>query len=75
MSITLSLKAPVTKAEIKKEVADFSNQIKLLQADIEVLRLGIQHYRKQCDHKGQVTGMNERDGSWGNPCPTCGYSY
>lgn len=75
MSVTLSLKAPASKEEIKQEIANFNSQITLLQADIDILRLGIQHYRKQCDHKGQRTGMNDRDGSWGAPCPTCGYSY
>ncbi len=30
--------------------------------------------RSGCDHKGATTGYNERDGSWMNPCPTCGES-
>lgn len=71
----ISLKSVVNKQEIKSEVEALRSQIKQRQSEIDLLKHAIQHYQKQCDHAGQVTGSNERDGCWGNPCPTCGYSY
>ncbi len=75
MSIQLNLKAPVTKTEIKSEIAALRAEISAREADLKLLRQAVRHYQSQCDHRGQKTGHNERDGSWGNPCPTCGYSY
>jgi hypothetical protein len=30
--------------------------------------------QSRCKHVGAERGYNERDGSWMNPCPTCGAS-
>ncbi len=73
--MNLTLKLPVTKAEITSELQILRNEVAIRKNEINLLSAAIQHYIKQCDHKGQKTGWNERDGSWGNPCPTCGYSY
>ena len=75
MGVELNLKAPATDLEIRTEVSQFRDRIAVLQSEIALLQQGIRHYQRQCMHVGQVTGRNERDGSWGNPCPTCGYSY
>ena len=71
----LTLKIPCTETEIKEETTKLKQEISIRTAEINMLRQAIGHYQKQCTHSGQVTGMNERDGSWGNPCPICGYSY
>lgn len=71
----LNLKLPCTKEEIKTEVDKLANQIRQRESEIKLLRTAIQHYQNQCDHVGQKTGYNERDGGWGSPCPTCGYAY
>lgn len=71
----ITLKAPADKATIKAEIAKFRGEIARRETEIEILREGIEHYERQCDHAGQKTGYNERDGSWANPCPTCGYCY
>lgn len=71
----LNLKIPASNEEIKAEIAALNNQIKQRTTETELLRYAVGHYRKFCKHEGQVTGRNDRDGSWGNPCPTCGYSY
>lgn len=71
----ITLITPASKAVIKREMKKLRAQVDEREAEIQILRQAMQHYVKQCDHKGQRTGHNERDGSWGNPCPTCGYSY
>ncbi len=69
------LRIPVDKETIKAEIAKLRPQIEARKSEIKMLSEAIRHYQNQCDHAGQVTGHNERDGSWGNPCPTCGYGY
>ncbi len=71
----IDLKLPADDATIRSEVDRLTAEIRYRQGEIEILSSAIQHYRKQCKHLRQVTGRNERDGSWGNPCPVCGYSY
>lgn len=71
----LTLKLPCTKEGIKEETEKLRQEISVRSAEINMLRQAIKHYQGQCTHPGQVTGMNERDGSWGNPCKICGYSY
>jgi hypothetical protein len=71
----INLKMHCTKDEIKSEVERFINEIKIRKSEVEMLRKAVGHYRDLCDHEGQKTGYNDRDGDWGNPCPTCGYSY
>jgi hypothetical protein len=73
--LNLTLKSPATKTQIKAEIKKLLALLAERQAEVKLLRNAIGHYQNQCDHKGQKTGFNERDGSWGNPCPTCGYSY
>lgn len=34
----------------------------------------LQLVRQNCGHPNASRGYNERDGSWMNPCPTCGAS-
>lgn len=67
------------KSEIKREarrlMALLRDEDARHKAARSALVVQIQAVRGQCDHKGQETGYNERDGSWGNACPTCGYSY
>jgi prefoldin subunit 5 len=75
MALRLNLKAPVTKEQIKKELEKIRAEIKKREGELKLLRAAVQHYQSQCDHAGQQTGHNERDGSWANPCPTCGYNY
>lgn len=70
----LMLKFPCNNDEIKAEVGSLREMLKQRQAEIEMLRHAIKHYQNQCDHPGQVTGYNERDGSWASPCPVCGES-
>lgn len=71
----LNLKIPCTKDEIKEELKKLREEVIIREGELKMLRTAIKHYQSQCDHKGQKTGHNERDGSWGSPCPTCGYSY
>ncbi len=71
----ITLKIPCTEEEIKLETEKLRNQIFKLSSEEKLLRQAIKHYQSLCDHKGQKTGYNDRDGSWGSPCPTCGYSY
>lgn len=71
----ISITCGADNATIKAETAKLRNEIATRLAEIKVLQSAIQSYVSQCKHKGQKTGSNERDGSWGNPCPTCGYSY
>lgn len=71
----LTLKLPCTKEEIKEELKVLRAEIEIRESELSLLRSAVGHYQRQCDHKGQKTGYNERDGSWGNPCPTCGHSY
>lgn len=73
--LTLTLKAPASEAEIKEEIAKLRAKIAGRRSEIEMLCKAVKHYQDQCSHPGQVTGYNERDGSWGNPCKVCGYSY
>lgn len=70
-----NLKMPVSNEQIKKEVSKLEAELKKRQSEIDLLRKAIDHYQGLCKHPGQKTGHNERDGSWGNPCPVCGYSY
>lgn len=71
----LTLKIPCTKQEIAAETKRLRKEIKIRRSEIETLQMAVKHYQSQCDHEGQKTGCNQRDGNWGNPCPTCGYSY
>ena len=71
----LTLKIPCTKEEIKSEIAKLLHEIEIRDSETEILRHAIDHYQRQCDHKGQKTGYNDRDGSWAAPCPTCGHTY
>ena len=71
----LNIKIGASEEEIKEATKKLSDEIALRQFEIEQLRLAIGVYRKQCKHTNQKKGYNERDGSWGNPCPVCGYSY
>lgn len=52
-----------------------NGEIKARNAELAILRTMLNQVQSYCKHEGQQTGYNERDGSWGNPCPTCGYSY
>lgn len=63
----LKLKISCNKADIKSETDKLRQEIDLRKSEIEILRHAIGHYQKQCDHKGQQTGYNERSGSWGGP--------
>jgi hypothetical protein len=58
-----------------KKAAKLMKQIKDKETEIKVLNVQLEALQDACDHKGQQTGYNERDGAWGNPCPKCGYSY
>lgn len=71
----ITLKMPCTDQVIKQEIDKYSAKIKELKTRIDIFGQAINHYQKQCKHPGQETGYNERDGSWGSPCPVCGYSY
>lgn len=80
--VRLNLRTGCTRDEIAAEIKSLRqqidprrSQIAEIQGEISTLMLGVKHYQRQCKHEGQETGHNERDGSWGNPCPTCGYSY
>lgn len=44
------------------------------KAATETIRTLLAVAREWCDHAGAQRGYNERDGSWMNPCPTCGHS-
>jgi len=71
----LNIKVPCTDEEIKTEISILNAKIKEREIELKTLRLARECYQEQCSHKGQKTGCNERDGSWGNPCPICGYSF
>lgn len=75
MQINISLGSSPTNEQIKTEVRKLQAEIEIRSGEIKVLQQAISYYRNQCKHEGQKTGHNERDGSWGNPCPTCGYAY
>lgn len=74
-TLNLTVIFPANDATIRAEIKVLQAMIDSRQAEIDILRQAISSYRKQCKHKGQKTGYNERDGAWGNPCPTCGYTY
>lgn len=75
MSVTVNIKFPMTKAEIKRETERLEQEITTRRAEIKVLAEALGTIQAQCKHEGQKTGYNERDGSWANPCPTCGESH
>ena len=70
----LNLKLPCTKEEIKNETDKLRSQIHRRESELELLRIAMRHYQKQCDHKEQKTGYNEFRGNWSDPCPICGAS-
>lgn len=70
----ISLKLPVTEAEIKTETKRLRGEIDLRNTEIQLLREAINHYQRQCAHPGQRSGYNERDGDWASVCPICGDS-
>lgn len=70
-----NLKLPATEDEIATETKRLFAEVRVRKVEIDMLYAAIAHYQRQCKHPGQITGSNERDGSWGNPCPVCGYSY
>ena len=67
-----TLELPTTNEEIRAETKRIGREIKEHQAAVKMLVTHLRLIQDQCDHKGQETGFNERDGSWANPCPTCG---
>ncbi len=71
----LTLTFPVPKDQIPNEVRRLSDEVKKSKAVMDLACKLLDLVRGCCDHAGQVTGSNDRDGSWGNPCPTCGYSF
>lgn len=73
--MSVSVTFPVPKEKIREEYQRLHAELKRLDYERDGVVDLIRMIQKGCDHKGQVTGCNERDGSWGNPCPTCGYSY
>lgn len=75
MKITIELCDDADPETIKRETSKLSSEIALKKREIEVMRAAIQQYQKMCNHPGQETGYNERDGSWANPCSICGESH
>jgi biotin-(acetyl-CoA carboxylase) ligase len=75
MPLTINIKMPMTDEEIKAEATRLRHEITQRSDEIEVLASALRQVQKQCKHKGQQTGYNERDGDWANPCPTCGESH
>lgn len=65
---------PVPFEQIPAEVKKLTDCIKGLRADLEVASTMLKMVRRACSHDGAVTGYNERDGSWMNPCPHCGHA-
>lgn len=63
---------PIYKDKIPMEVERIRNRVKALDAEKEVLKKLLEMVYTFCDHAGRESGYNERDGSWNNPCPTCG---
>jgi hypothetical protein len=64
-----------TNVQIKVAVETLNSEIQARQSELNILKTMRSQCQQYCKHEGQQTGYNERDGSWGNPCPTCGYSY
>lgn len=60
---------------IKESVKALDGEIAARQSELEILKTMRKQCQAYCKHVGQVTGSNERDGAWGNPCPTCGFTY
>lgn len=73
--MNIDLKLPADEATIRSETKALLEEIQTKRAEIAMLKQALGIYQKQCKHPGQVTGHNNRDGSWGNPCPVCGWSY
>lgn len=63
------------KAAIVDAHKRLSNEIRRLNSELKIASSMLKQVYEYCDHAGQQTGYNERDGGWGSPCPTCGYSY
>ncbi len=72
--MSLSVLFPVPKEKIRYETLRIRVEISRLGAELVQARTLLDLVQIGCDHPGQVTGYNERDGSWANPCPVCGSS-
>ena len=73
--MNITLKMPCSDQEIKEEITKLFAEINIRQSENELLSKAVKHYQSLCNHPGQETGYNERDGSWANPCPICRESH
>lgn len=71
-NITFPLKS---KEDIKKALKALNDEILARESELKILVTMVRQCQSYCKHQNQKTGYNDRDGSWGSPCPTCGYSY
>lgn len=71
----IEVKFPIKYDDIPVESKKIRENIKGLEAELKVCKELLKIVCSFCDHKGAKTGYNDRDGSWMNPCPRCGYSY
>jgi len=80
-----ALTSAQTAFTISNESADIKQSTDALRAllhewqthhdRVETLVRGLlEIVQARCKHDGAKRGHNERDGSWMNPCPTCGAS-
>ena len=65
---------PVPKEKIQEICEALMGDLKALSAEQKLTSTLLGMVREGCEHPGQKTGHNERDGSWANPCPICGDS-
>lgn len=72
---TIFVTLPVPKDQIPHEVARLEAKLYELGEEQKLLRRLLKSVQDCCDHKGQKTGYDPREGNWGNPCPTCRWSY
>lgn len=63
-----------SKDAIKEATALIRAHIQSHKSELAILQALMKQVQTYCKHEGQETGSNERDGSWANPCPTCGES-
>lgn len=61
-------------AKIKENADYLRARLRDIDAERKAVVALMQANNSLCAHDGAKRGYNERDGSWMNPCPTCGHA-
>ena len=70
--IRLELLLPASKEIIQEKVQEYRELIKEREEEIRLYLHAITYYQGLCQHEGQTSGYNVRDGHWTTDCTVCG---